>query len=957
MKLTKRFLLVPIILASLSYLFYSAYKDVKDRTLNEFNSQQFTFAKQATRGIESFFIYYQRELSFLSKLKYVSDLNDQGKELLADFYKSNSDQIEAITVVDSTGILKYTFPVNEAAIGQDISNQQHIQTIIKTHKPTVSDVFMSVQGFRSIAYHVPIIKDGEYKGSIAILIPVDKLGKRFIENIRTGETGYGWMISEAGIEIYNPSYIQIGKSAKEVYRDFPSVTDLINKTATHGAGTSVCYTSSSLDVTDDLTKTLVAFYRVSLDNTFWTIIIFTPETEVFAKLTSFRNRLYILFSLIIVVMITYFYLSFKASNILKEEKKRKVIEKILRESENRFRTIFELSPAGIILIDENGSVIEVNSSFCTTLGYSRKEILGQNIRLFASPENDGEIEKNITEILSGKTKIHEVKNFRKDGTICIVALYETKIILPDGKLGILSVSNDITEKKRSQERMHTLSRALESIGECVSITDKQNKIIFINNAFCKTYGYNEEEIIGKDISIMRLPKDIENPAVRILSDTLFGGWNGELINVRKDGSEFPIELSTSPIKDENGNPIALIGIAVDITERRRAQQELISAKEKAEESDRLKSAFLANISHELRTPLNAIIGFSGLMIDTGPNQDTISYANNILKSGQHLLSLVEDIFDTTMIETGQIKVNYHKTDVVSVMREVKNIIHGERLRENKTEVELILNLDTEEKQKYLLTDSRKLKQVLINLLRNALKFTDKGHIEFGFTENVDEGKKFLQFYVKDTGIGIDKKHFDAIFNIFRQIDDTHTRKFGGMGIGLSIAKKTIEKLGGKIWVESERHKGSAFYFTIPVLPENDERDKKSDDKVMATQKKYTGKTILIAEDDPSNYDFLRIFLTRMNIKVLWAKDGQEAINLCETDPAVNLVFMDIKMPIINGFEATRRIKNIRPKLPVIAQTAYAMLPDRDEAIKSGCDDYLSKPIKTRQLTDILEKYL
>lgn len=957
MKLSKRFLIVPIILASFSYLFYSAYKDVKDRTLNEFNSQQFTLVKQASRGIESFFNYYQRELLFFSKLKYVSELNDQGRDLLAEFYKNHTDQIEAITVVDSKGILKYTFPLNDTAIGQDISNQLHIQTVIKTQKPTVSDVFMSVQGFRAIAYHVPIIRNNEYKGSIAILIPLDKLGKRFIENIRTGQTGYGWMISEVGIEIYNPSYIQIGKSVKEVYRNFPSVLDLINKTVNRGAGTSICYTAPNMNTTKELSKTLAAFYRVSLDNTFWTIIIFTPEIEVYAKLTSFRNRLYILFSLIIIVMVAYFYLSFKASNILKEEKKRKAIEKILRESENRFRTIFELSPAGIILIDEKGVIIEVNSSFCLTLGYSRKEIIGENIRLFASPDKEGVIEKNITEILSGQTMIHEVTNFRKDGTICILELYETKIILPDGKLGILSVSNDVTEKKRSQERMLTLSRALESIGECVSITDHQNKIIFINNAFCKTYGYNEEEIIGKEIDILRLSDDKGNPAEEILSDAFQRGWNGELINVRKDGSEFPIQLSTSPIKDEKGNPIALIGIAVDITERKRIQMELIYAKEKAEESDRLKSTFLANISHELRTPLNAIIGFSGLMIDTGPDKDTILYADNILKSGQHLLSLVEDIFDTTIIETGQIKINYDKTGIVSILKEVKNIILGERLRENKTEVELILNIDSEENQKYLLTDSRKLKQVLINLLRNALKFTDKGRIEFGFTDIDVEGNNFLQFYVKDTGIGIDKKHHDAIFNIFRQIDDTHTRKFSGMGIGLSIAKKTIEKLGGKIWVESELLKGSVFYFTIPVLSKNNEKDKKSDDIEVTAGKKYTGKTILIAEDEQSNYDFLRIFLTRMNLRVLRAKDGLETVYLCETDSSINLVFMDIKMPKINGFEATKKIKKIRPELPIIAQTAYAMVSDREEAIKSGCDDYLSKPIKIKQLTEILEKYL
>ena len=188
---------------------------------------------------------------------------------------------------------------------------------------------------------------------------------------------------------------------------------------------------------------------------------------------------------------------------------------------------------------------------------------------------------------------------------------------------------------------------------------------------------------------------------------------------------------------------------------------------------------------------------------------------------------MEDIFDTTMIETGHIKINYDKTDIVSVLKEVKNILDGERLKENKNDVELILNSEAGRNRKYLLTDSRKLKQVLINLLRNALKFTDKGYIEFGFTETEEEGNSFLQFYVKDTGIGIDKKHHDAIFNIFRQIDDTHTRKFGGMGIGLSIAKKTIEKLGGKIWVESEQFKGSVFYFTLPVLSGSIEKEKET----------------------------------------------------------------------------------------------------------------------------------
>jgi PAS domain S-box-containing protein len=957
MKLSKRFLTVPIVLAILAYLFYSSYKAVKDRTLSEFNIQQFTLAKQASRGIESFFIYYQREMAFLTKLNDVADLNDKGKDLLSDFYNTHSDQIEAITIVDSTGILRFTYPLNNSVLGQNISNQSHVKKVIETHRPTVSDVFTSVQGYKAIACHVPIMKGDKYIGSMAILIPLEQLGKRFVENIRTGETGYGSMISEIGIELFNPFEKQSGKTINEIYNEAQSVLKLVDLTRTKNEGTLICNIPSPGNKEKTPVKTLAAFYRVPLGNTFWTILIFTPEKEIFSKLTSFRNRLYLLILLIIIVMSTYFYLSIKASNVLKEEKKRKAIEKNLLESEKRFRVMFELSPAGIILYDEKGIIIEVNSSFCKALGYSPAEIIGQNISLFVSPDNEIRISNNISSILSGKTIIHEAKNIKKDGTFCIVALYETMIVLPDGSSGILSVSNDITEMKRSNERMITLSNALESISECVTITDLQNKIIFVNNAFCRVYGYTENEIIGKNVSVLRDNENIDLSLEKILADTIQNNWTGELVNVRKDGEKFPIELSTSHINDENDKPVALIGIAVDITERKRIQSELIKAKEKAEESDKLKSAFLANMSHELRTPLNAVIGFSGLMLESGPDKDTLTYSDIILKSGQHLLSLVEDLFDISMIESGQIKINYEDADLVVVLNEVRDLMLGERMRENKTGVDLTLIIEKSEDCVTLVTDTRKLKQILLNLLRNALKFTENGSIEFGFTFKNESENRFYQFFVRDTGIGIDKNYHDTIFNIFRQIDDKRNRKFGGMGIGLAIVKKTVELLGGKIWLESQPSKGSVFYFTIPAAPDKKNVEIIHEQKIIGMAKDYSGKTILIAEDEKSNFDFLRILFMRMNIKVLWAKDGIEAVNMAETDPSINLVLMDIKMPLMNGFEATKLIKIQRPDLPIIAQTAYAMISDKQEADEAGCDAYLSKPIKINQITEILEKFL
>jgi PAS domain S-box-containing protein len=957
MTFSKKFLFLPLVIVLFFFLFYLVYRDVKNRVLDEFNNQQFALANQASRGIESFFISYQRELYFLSKLKSVNEFSDHGKDLLTEFYKTHSDQIEAITLVDSNGILRYTYPLNSSVVGRDISNQKHVKAVMETHKPTVSDVFTSVQGFRAIAYHIPIIRMNEYLGSIAILIPLDKLGKRFIENIKTGETGYGSMISENGIELYNPLPGFVGKSAKEIYVDYPSVLDMIEKTPKLEDGTSVCFFNSKSESNKKSAKIFAGFHLVTLDNTHWTIIVFTPVKEIYATLTNFQNYLYLLFSIIVIVMIFYFYLSMKASEVLTEEKKRRAVEEVLIESEKRFRAMFELSPSGICLMDKAGTIIEVNTSFCDTLGYSRNELTGKNVRLFSYTILEGEIENNITQLLEGKTLIHEVTDLRKDGTLCILALYETMIILPDGKQGILSVSNDITEIKHSQEKMLMLSRALESIGECVSITDINNKIVYVNKAFCKTYGYNREEIIGKNIEILRRLEPKKEQSEEILSETISGGWNGELLNIRKDGSEFPIQLSTSPILDDKGNLVALIGIAVDITERKKAQDELIASKEKAVESDRLKSAFLANISHELRTPLNAIIGFSNIMQEKSTDDDSSAYSKIIFDSGYHLLSLVEDILDNSMIETGQFKIHNEEVEINSMLSEVKNIIHGEILKEDKTNIDLILNSDAETKEIYTITDGRKLKQVLINLLKNGLKFTDKGCLEFGFTE-IEKGKdKYLKFYVKDSGIGIDKKHHEVIFNVFRQIDDTHTRKFGGTGIGLSIAKKIVELLEGEIWVESELEKGSVFYFTIPVRNEKSHTKADPINKPNITENRFNGKTILIAEDEKTSFDFLRMYFKRINIKVLWAKNGYEAIEICETDKSVNLILMDIKMPLLNGYDATRRIKEIRPDLPIIAQTAHAMTADKEEALKSGCNDYLSKPINTYQLMDILQKYL
>jgi CheY-like chemotaxis protein len=401
----------------------------------------------------------------------------------------------------------------------------------------------------------------------------------------------------------------------------------------------------------------------------------------------------------------------------------------------------------------------------------------------------------------------------------------------------------------------------------------------------------------------------------------------------------------------------ILSVSNDITERKKIYQELIASKERAEESDKLKSAFLANISHELRTPLNAIIGFSTLIAESGEDQETVTNSKIILNSGNHLLGLVEDILDISMIETGQLKTSYENVRLASVLNEVRDIIKGEILKANKTGIEFVLNIDPGAEELIIKTDRGRLMQVLINLLKNALKFTNEGQVAFGYNRIIKDDKEFLKFYVKDTGIGIDKKYHEIIFNIFRQIDDTHTRKYGGTGIGLSIAKRIVEMFGGEIWVESEPGKGSVFYFSIPLILPVGEQERKPNDATNVKDYNFRGKTILVAEDEVSNFEYLRILLTKMNIRVLLAKNGIDVIDQCKNDLSIDLVLMDIKMPLVNGYDATKEIKTMRPGLPIIAQTAFATVADREEALGSGCDDYISKPIESGKLAEIIKKYL
>lgn len=386
----------------------------------------------------------------------------------------------------------------------------------------------------------------------------------------------------------------------------------------------------------------------------------------------------------------------------------------------------------------------------------------------------------------------------------------------------------------------------------------------------------------------------------------------------------------------------------------------------ARKSDELKSAFLTTMSHELRTPLNAIIGFSDLIDNELEKAEVINYANIIHSSGIHLLRIIEDMFDLSLIESNQIKIRKETFELQPFLINIHEIITNEKKNANKENLKLNLIIPVNSDPIILHTDPERFKQIFINLLKNAIKFTHEGQINFGYTtekEITNSKITTLKFFVEDTGIGISKENIKTIFDIFSQVENDLTRHYDGIGIGLSISKKLTHALGGNLWVESVLGKGSTFYFTIPgikIESSTQEIQTKRGIERGTTplqKKEVQNKTVLIVEDDEISYEYLKTVIRKSEIDLIWAKNGKESIDICRKNPDINLVLMDINLPLMNGFEATKAIKEFRPDLPIIAQTAYFVSGDREKLLAAGCDDYIVKPIYKRELLNKVNKFL
>ena len=564
----------------------------------------------------------------------------------------------------------------------------------------------------------------------------------------------------------------------------------------------------------------------------------------------------------------------------------------------------------------------------------------------------------------------------------------------------LAFQNELDGYRSETERVaHELTLLIDTANAPIFGIDAKGLVNEWNQKSAEITGFKKEEVLGENLVKTYISEDFREPVKLVLDKALEGKEtaNYEFPLFTKDGKRVMVLLNSSTRRNSDGEIVGVLGVGQDITilneykenlefkvkartqelafqndekdkraaelfiankelafqndEKEKRALELVIAKEKAEESDWLKTAFLANMSHEIRTPMNGILGFSELLKKpnlTGQQQQ--HYIRIIEKSGHRMLNTINDIISISKIESGLMELDISESNVNEQIEYIytffKPEVEGRGLQLFKKNG---LPFD----KAVLKTDREKIFAILTNLVKNAIKFTETGSIDIGY---IQKGE-YLEFYVKDSGIGVDDERQEAIFERFMQADISDSRAYEGAGLGLSISKAFVEMLGGELRVESKKGKGSSFYFTIPYINSLREKAKKEtglNPYAIGVQTKKL--KLLIVEDDETSDLLLTIRLEDISREILHASNGFEAIEACRDNPDIDLILMDIKMPVMDGHQATKEIRKFNKDLIIIAQTAHAFEGDKEKAIASGCNDCLSKPVVTKELMALIESY-
>ena len=621
----------------------------------------------------------------------------------------------------------------------------------------------------------------------------------------------------------------------------------------------------------------------------------------------------------------------------------------------KYVELYDFAPSGFFSLSNDGIIEKLNLNGAKELGKDRHYLIGKNFKLFVSEDSRSNFISFLENVFTnGKKETCEI-------TLCNDEVNRNYLFL-SGKMANNSehchiTATDITKRKQAEDELQIseerMRLAIANSPVPIMIHDEDNNVLQLSDGWTQFSGYTIEDIPTLE-DWTELAYGARSGIEKKYIDDLFEinktKHNGEWLVQAKDGSQRIWEFQTTPLGRVYKGKRVLHSLAFDITDRKHNEQELVRAKEKAEEHDRLKSAFLANMSHEIRTPMNGILGFASLLKEPKlSGNDKQRFIGIIEKSGIRMLNIINDLIDISKVESGQMKTSISETNINNQIE----YIHAFFFQEVEAKgMHIILDKLLAPDQATITTDREKLFAILTNLVKNAIKYSDDGVIKIG----CEKKERFLEFYVKDTGIGISPNRQTAVFDRFVQADIEDARAFQGAGLGLTISKAYVEMLGGSIWLTSMLGKGSEFYFTIPFRPVSSEEENIN---VTNGNQDSIGKKklkILIAEDDEVSSMFLSLVMEDFSCETIHAVTGTEAVSISRQNPDIDLIMMDIKLPLLSGYDAATQIRQFNTDVIIIAQTAYGLVNDKDKALEVGCDDYISKPIDRSRLETMIQKH-
>ena len=633
----------------------------------------------------------------------------------------------------------------------------------------------------------------------------------------------------------------------------------------------------------------------------------------------------------------------------------------LKESEERFRIFFN-SGSDIIFVSElkengPGNFIAVNDIASKQLGYTRDELLKMSAYDINASRLISESLKKIKKLIDLGSLSAESIYVTKEGKEIPVEI-NANIINLQGKKGVLSIARDISFRKEAEDKLRKLSRAVEQSPTTIVITDLNGEIEYTNPSFTKVTGYSLEEVIGQNPRILQSGVHTKE-FYKNIWDTILSGnvWQSEICNKKKNGELYWEFASISPVKNEEGVVTHFVAVKDDISERKKLELELVKAKEAADSANRAKSEFLANMSHEIRTPMNAIIGFSELLSNSVKDEKQRSQVQSIRSSGKNLLRIINDILDLSKIEADKIEIKLLPVDLAKLASEVENMFI-QKVKEKgisfAIEFESVI-------PKTLLLDEVRLRQILFNLIGNAVKFTDNGHVTLKLEtqKNQETNDNYnLTILVEDTGIGIPADQQEIIFHPFSQQLGQSSTKYGGTGLGLTITKKLIEKMGGTISVDSLSGKGSNFKIVLPNVLATDVEIEPRQNVFDPSSILFEEAKVLLADDNEEDRKLIIDLLSNSRLTIFEATNGKETIEMA-TEYLPDLILMDLRMPVMDGYEAAKILKKGEntKAIPIMMLTASPKKNLGKGRSTKAFDEYILKPLDIAYLFEKMKKYL